>query len=122
MLKIERIKWLFTLEQDFSYQTTLSFTRDLTFYSDKGNLLVNISKDGCITVCAGYSWDGCTPKFKLGSYSIGTYDGYLIGDKPATYYASLGGGSTVTQAKFHADLAGNAAAISVHLDSFFCAV
>lgn len=27
-----------------------------------------------------------------------------------TYYASLGGGSTVTQAKFHADLAGNAAA------------
>lgn len=89
MLKIERIRWLFTLEQDFSYQTKLILPQSYEFYSDRGKVLLRITKTGLITVYQGYSWDGCTPKFKFGSYSIGTYDGYITNGKPATYYASL---------------------------------
>jgi hypothetical protein len=36
------------------------------------------NKDTVITVniLSGYSWDGCTPKFKLGSIVFGVWDGF----------------------------------------------
>jgi hypothetical protein len=89
MLKVERIRWLFTLEEDYTYKSSLKFNDDYCFYSNSGNLLFSVDKEGTLTIYKGYSWDGCTPKFKLWKFSIGTYDGYLVEGKPATYYASL---------------------------------
>lgn len=89
IIRIERIRWLFTLEEDYTYKSSLTFLKPYYFYSNSGNLLVTITEDGSITISKGYSWDGCTPKFKIWKYSIGTCDGYQIDGKPATYYASL---------------------------------
>lgn len=44
-----------------------------------------------ITIYDGYSWDGCSPKLKLGTSIIGVWDGFTdVGtQKPKAYYASL---------------------------------
>ena len=47
--------------------------------------------NGEVTIFKGYSWDGCTPKFKLFGKTIGTPDGKIdeATGLPKTYYASL---------------------------------
>lgn len=89
MLKIERVRWLFTLPSDYVYESNLKLSRDFIFYSERGQLLVSVDISGKITVYSGYAWDGCTPKFKLGEYVLGISDGYPINNLPATYHASL---------------------------------
>lgn len=47
-------------------------------------------KDSKLTVFAGYTWDGCTPRIHIaGLFSVGTPNGVLKEGKPWTYYASL---------------------------------
>ena len=81
---ITRQKYVFTLEQDFEFRheifTGVNFISPfLQFYG------------GMCFIPAGYSWDGCTPKFKVGGITIGTPDGSIHPEtgKPRTYYASL---------------------------------
>lgn len=86
---MERLKWLFTLESDYSYKTNLVLPEDYYFHTYKGDLLVYIAKDGTINVYKGYAWDGCSPKLKIGGQIIGTPDGKLVNNLPQTYHASL---------------------------------
>lgn len=53
---------------------------------------IHISKDGVITIKAGYAWDGCTPKWSLLNLLIvGVPDGHIDHRTmvPFTYHASL---------------------------------
>jgi len=48
-------------------------------------------KDGWLTIRKGYSWNGCSPKFRIGPLMFGTWDGNM---NPKTgkqwcYHASL---------------------------------
>lgn len=55
-------------------------------------------RDGCLTIAAEYSWDGCSPSWKLPArpilprgFWVGTWDGPLGTDgRPVTWLASLG--------------------------------
>lgn len=47
-------------------------------------------KDGWLIIPKGYSWDGCTPKFRVGKFIIGTPDGSIGWDgKPRCFAASM---------------------------------
>lgn len=74
----------FTLDVDFMLQTNL---KNKAYISE----FLIVDNQGRITVKAGYSWDGCTPKIKVFGKIIGTPDGNidLVTGKPKTYYASL---------------------------------
>ena len=54
---------------------------------------LTIFKDGRIIIKGsnknGYSWDGCSPKFKIFGKIVGTPDGKNLGDYPETYFASM---------------------------------
>ena len=53
----------YTLESDYVYYNILPECEDVVFKSNKGNLLLSLVS-GTVTIHAGYSWDGCTPKKK----------------------------------------------------------
>jgi hypothetical protein len=84
-------KWLFRLEQGFSWQSPYRLTRDWAFQDGEGRTRLVISAEGVISVLAGYAWDGCTPKTCFLDLVVGTPDGvvYLGTGRPKTYYASL---------------------------------
>ena len=89
-----RVYKLFTLSEDYSWQSGYQFKNNYEFRDKKKNnkLRMIIEKGGKITVMQGYSWDGCTPKFSLFDLLvIGTPDGILSDKtgKPKAYYASL---------------------------------
>lgn len=75
--------WTYQLEKDFVYKHR--FFENIEVSSDWFNI-----KDGEITIYAGYSWDGCTPKYHfLGLKIFGTPDGVLRHGKPWLYFPSL---------------------------------
>lgn len=84
-------KWLFRLEEDFTWQSGRDFSQDLAFYDKKGKRRLEIRKDGSLTVLKNYAWDGCTPKFCFLDILFGTPDGIVDKrtGKPKTYYATL---------------------------------
>lgn len=64
----------YTLTENETFAGYANGWQDVVFKTTKGNLLLTI-KDGLITIHAGYSWDGCTPKVKVFGKIIGTPDG-----------------------------------------------
>ncbi|WP_430966767.1 hypothetical protein [Spongiimicrobium sp. 2-473A-2-J] len=79
------------VHQDDEYiQTNI---KGIEYKNERGWLEIN--KNGRIylnTSCYdGYAWDGCTPKFELFDFLIGTPDGKLDygTEKPITYFASM---------------------------------
>lgn len=56
---------------------------------------LEILRDGTIIIRGskgrGYAWDGCTPKYELFDFIVGTPDGVLdyFTEEPITYYASM---------------------------------
>lgn len=82
--------WKFSHDED-EYMSTNILGVD--YLSADGFL--EITPDGTIAIFGtcdrGYAWDGCTPKWELLDFTIGTPDGrfdYLT-QKPMTYYASM---------------------------------
>ena len=90
---IFRVYNLYTLEEDFIWESGHRIPQDLEFRDLKKNKVrMIIEKSGRITIRKNYSWDGCTPKFSiLDLFIFGTPDGIRTGreHKPKTYYASL---------------------------------
>ena len=84
-------RWLYRLEQHVSWPSGHAFPEDMAFEDKKGVRRLEITKDGRITVLAGYAWDGCTPKFCLLDILFGIPDGVVDSrtGRPKTYYASL---------------------------------
>jgi hypothetical protein len=68
-------KYKYTLIEDKVYYNALNKSIVFNGYSDKGVLLISIF-NGDVTICKGYSWDGCSPKlFKIFGIWVGTPDG-----------------------------------------------
>lgn len=64
---------------------------NIVFFADeKGRLRMSIQPDGTITIEPGYAWDGCSPKWRVGPYLLGTPNGApnLNTGYPYTYFAS----------------------------------
>lgn len=79
---------------------TISIKSDIEGSSMIGSQEVYIKSKEIDINLHGFSWDGCSPKFKLLGKYFGTWDGKVEGkfynelnpipeDKPETYYASL---------------------------------
>jgi len=85
------VRWLYKLDQDFSWRSQHSVPENLLFSDKDGKVRLIMEKDGRITVTKGYAWDGCTPKICFFDILIGTPDGVVHSgtEKPKTYYASL---------------------------------
>lgn len=90
---IFRVYNIYTLEEDYIWESGHKIPQDLVFRDLKKNKVrMIIEKSGRITIKKNYSWDGCTPKFSiLDLFIFGTPDGIRFGkeQKPKTYYASL---------------------------------
>ena len=84
-------RWLYWLEHHVTWSSGQTFLEDMAFEDKKGVRRLEITKDGQITILAGYAWDGCTPKFCLLDILIGIPDGVVDSrtGRPKTYYASL---------------------------------
>jgi hypothetical protein len=89
---VSTAKYIYTLESDFSYATGIPIPRPFMFGTSSRNWL-SISEEGVISISVGYSWDGCSPKFRLlwSKYVFGASDGAIKPEtgKPQCYYGSL---------------------------------
>ncbi len=85
------VKWLYRLESPYSWDSGMPIESDRFFFDRKGRLRLVIEESGRITVTAGYSWNGCSPKFCLFDILLGTPDGVVHAHtgRPKTYYASM---------------------------------
>ena len=92
-----RIYKIYTLREDFVWETEHSIPESLYFYDEnRSKLRMVVNKTGKdaieITIKKGYAWDGCTPKISIFDlFILGTPDGILSDKtgKPKAYYASL---------------------------------
>jgi hypothetical protein len=78
--------WKYRLEEEYRYQ--------LPIRPEHGLLLggvASITESGLLIVSAGYAWDGCSPKWRIGDVLLGTPDAAPddVNGLPKTYYASL---------------------------------
>jgi len=86
-----KVKWLFVIEQDYSWSSGLDIPENADFYDRSGVKRLEIRQNGEIKVLKDYAWDGCTPKFCLLDLVFGVPDGVVHKrtKRPKTYYASL---------------------------------
>ncbi len=85
------VKWVFELEQDFSWKSGFTFTDDFAFKDKTGIVRLILLRNGKMTVNKSYAWDGCSPKICIFDMLFGTPDGVVDSRtrKPKTYHASL---------------------------------
>ncbi len=85
------VRWLYRLEENFSWDSGVSISQDYAFKDKTGVVRLILERGGRITVTRGYAWNGCSPKFCLYDLLFGTPDGVVDArtGKPKTYYASL---------------------------------
>lgn len=89
--------WLYTLEHEYLYSTGFppKMSSESQRFECQGKTWLTIFKNGAVKIAKGYSWDGCTPKLRIGDAIIGTFDGPLVRDDlrdethPQLYYPSL---------------------------------
>lgn len=85
------VKWLYRLDKNFSCESKLDIADDQAFKDTTGKVRLLLERGGRITVMRGYAWNGCSPKFCVFDFLIGTPDG-VVSDRtgrPKTYHASL---------------------------------
>lgn len=82
--------YLFTLDDYYQYDTGRPIDKPVMLF-DRGKMWLMIDIAGVMTIAAGYSWDGCSPKYLIAGRIWGTPDGKIdpVTKLPATYYASL---------------------------------
>jgi hypothetical protein len=85
------VRWLYKLEQNFTWDSNQSIPEDLVFLDKSGAVRLIIEKSGRITVTRGYAWNGCSPKLCILDLLLGTPEGvvHAATGRPKTYYASL---------------------------------
>lgn len=88
-------KWV--LPRDYSYHTGVvpdfgaAAIGSVSFADERGKYWLSIDVEGKVTVYAGYAWDGCSPKFRVFGWLLGTPDGDVNPNTgyPSSYHASL---------------------------------
>lgn len=85
------VRWLYKLEQNFTWDSKNSIPEDLVFRDKMGKVRLIIEESGRFTIMEGYAWDGCSPKFCVWDILLGTPDGVVHAQtgRPKTYYASM---------------------------------
>jgi len=85
------VRWLYRLEENFSWESALDIKQDYAFKDKTGVVRLVLERGGRITVTRGYAWNGCSPKICIFDILIGTPDGVVDSrtGRPKTYYASL---------------------------------
>lgn len=85
------VRWLYRLERNFTWHSGHAIPEDLVFRDKSGHVRLIIEDNGHITITRGYTWNGCSPKFCIFDFLVGTPDGvvHVATEKPKTYYASL---------------------------------
>ena len=83
--------WIYRLERAFTWDGGPPVESERLFFDQKGRLRLVIDTTGSITVMAGYSWNGCSPKFCLFDIVVGAPDGVVHREtgRPKTYFASM---------------------------------
>lgn len=90
--KMKENVYIYKLDEDFSYETSIPVDKRYSFNGFDGNELMRISKEGVITIRSGYKWDGCSPKIKVFDwFYLGTPDGTNDKEhvKSRCYYGTL---------------------------------
>ena len=88
------IKKVFKLDHDITlsvpfWQDRVTVKKPMHFYRN-GKKYMTIRNNGLIDIYKGYTWDGCSPKFRIFGKKIGTYDGpYGSDGHRKCYFASL---------------------------------
>ncbi len=91
---INRLKNLYTVERELYYEVPSFRGKDYILYNSSGKKLATLTSKGILYVHTGFTFDGCTPKFKITlggkTFIIGTSDGCLGQDGyPLLFHASL---------------------------------
>jgi hypothetical protein len=84
-------RWVFTLPQEFAWDSDLAVPEDLAFRDKGGVVRLILRRPNRILITPGYAWDGCSPKVCILDVLLGTPDGVVDSTtkQPKTYYASL---------------------------------
>ena len=87
----DSVRWVYRLDRAFTWEGGPPVESERLFFDRKGRLRLVIGTNGSITVTAGYSWNGCSPKFCLFDLMLGTPDGVVHArtGHPKTYFASM---------------------------------
>jgi len=85
------VRWLYRLEQNFTWESNHPLPEDFVFWDKSGAVRLIIEMGGRITVTRRYAWNGCSPKFCFFDLLIGTPEGVVHArtGRPKTYFASL---------------------------------
>lgn len=80
--------YVYCIKEDYAYKTSItgrSFENEWFKLSPDGTIIANGTNK------RGYSWDGCSPKYKIGDMYFGTPEAVLNNETrhSRTYYASL---------------------------------
>ncbi|MGE5234210.1 MAG: hypothetical protein ACM3OB_08860 [Acidobacteriota bacterium] len=73
----EHVSWLYRLESNYSWQSSLPIAEDVAFQDKNGKVRLILEQGGRITVTRGYAWNGCSPKFCFFDLILGTPDGVV---------------------------------------------
>ena len=85
------VRWLYRIDEGFTWESGLSVNDDLVFKDSKGKVRLVIEAGGRLTITRGYAWNGCSPKFCVLDILVGTPDGAVDRrtGRPKTYFASM---------------------------------
>lgn len=85
------VRWLYRLEDDFTWPSEHRTDARLVFRDKTGVVRLIVEPDGRITVTRSYAWNGCSPKVCLFDFLLGTPEGvvHVRTEKRKTYFASL---------------------------------
>ena len=87
----KRVRWLYKLDENFTWDSRHPIPDDLAFRDSTGKVRLIIEETGRITITRGYTWNGCSPKFCVFDILLGTPEGvvHVNTHRPKTYFASL---------------------------------
>ena len=84
-------KWLYRLPANFTWTSPFALDADYAFADSRGRVRLVLERNGAITVTRGYTWNGCSPKFRILDLLVGTPEGVVNArtGQRKTYFASL---------------------------------
>lgn len=68
-------KW--KLEENFEFYAPFDFGIERQYHDEKGRVWLTVNGKHC-TIHKGYSWDGCSPKWRVLGKIVGVWDGSNI--------------------------------------------
>ena len=58
-------KWLYRLPANYTWTSPFRHDADYAFADSRGRVRLVLERNGAITVTRGYTWNGCSPKFRI---------------------------------------------------------